>query len=201
MSNQMKVISIFLLWLLTACGTVGLSPETAATKMLLDETTNGMQVNEETLEVRQTLKMEDGQAIVVITFEGTRPEIGMVNCFYTYQTLQRMTGWVAANGGGFCKENQPERQISDMEITMGHYSGQRPGEPGYTQVYGSINNPDIVKAQVIWDDNVTTDVDVVDATVLTLRTTQRMAKTVEGLNGQDQVIYTVTLGDSSTGEP
>jgi len=201
MSKQRRAISVFLLWLLAACGTVCLSPEDAATKMLLEETANGMQVNNETLAVRQTLIVEDGQSIVAITFEGTRPEMGMVKCFYTYQTLQKMTGWVAANGGGFCKEKQPERQISDLEVMVAHYSGQRPGEPGYTQIYGNINNPDIVKIQVIWDDNVVTEMDVVNATMLTLRNTQLMAKTVEGLNKQGQVIYTHRLNGASTSQP
>lgn len=204
MSKHIKTISIFLFLLLSACGNVGLSPEAAATKMLLEESTKGMQVYDETLEVRQILRVEDDQSIVAITFAGTRPEMGAVTltCFYTYQTLKKGAGWVAANGGGTCQENQPEQQqIADIEVMVSHYSSQRPGEPGYTQIYGSVNNPDIVKVQVIWDDNVTTEVDVVDATMLTLRKTQLMAKTVDGLNDQDQVIYTVTLGGSSNGEP
>lgn len=204
MSKQIKTISIFLFLLLSACCNVGLSPEAAATKMLLEESTKGMQVYDETLEVRQILMVEDDQSIVAITFAGTRPEMGAVTltCFYTYQTLKKGAGWVAANGGGTCQENQPEQQqIADIEVMVSHYSGQRPGETGYTQIYGSVNNPNIVKVQVIWDDNVVTEMDVVDATMLTLRKTQLMAKTVEGINEQGQVVYTHFMSGAPDSQP
>lgn len=194
MSNTIKVFSVFLLILLTACGNVNLAPEAAAKKMLLEETTEGMLVDETSVDVRQTIKMEDGRAIVAITFQGARAEMGLVDCFYTYQVRQQVTGWVAANGGGTCQDSQPERRPADLHVMVGHYSGERPGEPGYTQVYGRVNNPSIVKVQVTWGDNVRTEAEVVNATILTVRTdTQLMPTAVEGLDAQGQVVYSVSI--------
>jgi len=199
MLKQIKPISIFLFLLLSACGNVGLSPEAAATKMLLEESTQGMQIYDETLKVRQTLLVEDDMSIVAITFTGTRPEIETIplTCFYTYQTFKKEDGWVAANGGGICQESQPEQQINDIDVMVRNYSGQSPDETGYTQIYGSVINPNIVKVQVIWEDDVVTQVDVVDGTMLTIRKTQLKAKKVEGMNEQDQVIYSHFMSGAS----
>lgn len=190
-SKQLKILIVFLLLLLlSSCKGISVSPEDAAIKMLLEETTEGMLVDRDTLEVRQTIDVDDSQAIVMLSFQGTRPELGPVTCLYSYQTLQRMVGWMAANGGGGCRQNQSDQQPQELEVMGGHYSGQRPQDPGYTQLYGYVHNPDIVKVLVTWDDNQMTEVDVVNATIITVRTGGFMMKEVEGLNAYGQIIYT-----------
>ena len=192
-NKQRKILIVFLfLFLLSGCKGISVSPEDAAIKLLLNETTAGMQIDQDTLEVRHTIDVEDGQSIVMLSFQGTCPELGPVTCLYTYQTLQRMVGWMAANGGGGCRETHADRQPQGFEIMGGHYSGQRPQDPGYTQIYGSVHHPEIVKALVTWDDSQVTEVEVVNGTIITVRTGDFKMQEVEGLNAQDQVIYTYT---------
>lgn len=190
-NSQLKTLIVFLLLLLlSGCKGISVSPEDAAIKMLLEETTAGMLVDRDSLEVRQTVNVDKGQVIVMLSFQGTRPELGPVTCLYTYQTLQRMPGWIAANGGGGCQQDQPDQQLQAMEVMGGHYSGRRPEDPGYTQLFGSVHHPDIVKVLITWDDNQITEVEVVNDTIITLRTGDFFIKKVDGLNARDQIVYT-----------
>lgn len=92
-----KWISFLVLLLLSACG-ISVSPESAAVKMF-PLTTASMQVDQDTLELCQTIEIEDGSAIVMLSFQGVLPEMGPVTCLYTYQIFHSLIGWRAANGG------------------------------------------------------------------------------------------------------
>jgi hypothetical protein len=185
--KALPVISLFLL--LSACQGFAVSPQAAATNMLLEQTTTGMTVNLDMLQVRQVLKVNEGQSMVLLSFEGTRPEMGAVACLYSYQTLLRFSGWISANGGGGCHDTPPEQELQDIEVTAGHYSGEKPPDPGYTLVYGEVNNAAIVAARVTWEDRQLTEVEVVNATILVLRTGDLMIEALEGLDLNDEVIF------------
>jgi hypothetical protein len=197
-----KPLSILsLLLLLTACTGIAVSPEAAATQMLLKQTTAGMTVNQDSLEVRQILKVNHDQTIVLLSFKGVRPEMGPVACLYTYQTLRRFPGWISANGGGGCHNAPAERDLKDLDVTAGHYSGEKPLDPGYTLVFGDVNNEDIVKVRVNWDDNQLTEVDVVNATILSMRSGDQMINALEGLDADGEVVFRTSFSFHGNSQP
>jgi len=194
-----KWISFLVLLLLSACG-ISVSPESAAVKMF-PLTTASMQVDQDTLELRQTIEAEDGSAIVMLSFQGVLPEMGPVTCLYTYQIFHSLIGWRAANGGGACQQDQPKFQEQDLDVQIGYLIGQPPLDAGYGHVYGYVHNTDIVKVQIIWDDDDVTEVDVVNGTYLAIRNTQLAVKSVVGLSEQGQEIYTYFPIGSSVRQP
>lgn len=197
-----KVLSVFSLLLpLSACSGIAVSPEAAAIKMLLEQTTAGVTVNQDTLEVRQSLAVNDSQSIVLLSFEGLRPNMVPVSCLYTYQTLRRFYGWISANGGGGCHETPPEQDLQDLEVVAGHSSGEKPRDPGYTQLYGSVNNKEIVTVRVTWADNQVTEVEVINATLLFMRSGDHMISTLEGLDGKGQVIFRSSFNARGNSQP
>ena len=190
------LLLLFLLPTLPACQGNAASPQAAATRALMEGSTKGMVVDQMTLEVSQTLDIDPNQSIVVLAFQAADSRHGPVTCLYTYQTLRRWYGWTAANGGGSCRPDIPEQQ-QEFNIFSGHYSGALPKDPGYTQVYGYIDNPHIVKVRITWDDNQVTEATVINGTAISVRSGGWMMKFAEGLDQQDQVIETVTAGPRS----
>jgi len=190
------LLPLLLLTILPACQGNAASPQAAATRALMEGSTKGMVVDQTTLEMRQTLDVDQSQSIVVLAFQAADSRQGPVTCLYTYQTLHFWYGWTAANGGGSCRADIPEQQ-QDFNIFSGHYSGSRPKDPGYTQVYGYIDNPQILKVRITWDDNQVTEAAVINGTAISVRSGGWMMKFAEGLDQQDQVIETVTTGPRS----
>jgi hypothetical protein len=146
-------------------------------------------VDKATLQVPLSTELSDNEAIVLLTYQGMRQGSGPETCVNTYQVIKRPYGWTPANGSGLCRQDLPGQDNQDLEISSGRYPGKKPQEPGYSLVYGLVNNPEIQKVRVTWDDKQSTEVEAGSGAYLAHRSGQFLLRAVEGLDDQDQVVF------------
>lgn len=178
------------LLLLSACGGVAFSPEATVTRTVLQGASVNLTIHQETVKIHQTLDISEHQSFVLLTLRGTRPEMGPVTCIYSYEAIKNTLGWTAANGSGTCRQNQPGEDVEELEIYEGFFSGRKPHEPGYSQVYGSVNSVEIVKVRITWDDNQVTEIEPVESTYLAIHYGEPRLRKIEALNNKDDVVFT-----------
>jgi hypothetical protein len=152
------------------------------------------QVDRNTIKVRQSVPLGD-HFLVVITFRGFQngngAGAGMQNCMFTYEVLRaRLGGWSTGNGGGGCSgEPNGNENLGPMSIGASNNGGSGPGNAGYSSVDGQVYQKDIVNVLVTWNDTQVQKVPVVDGTFIAVRAGQFQMQRVDGLNEEDQVVY------------
>jgi hypothetical protein len=180
---RIKLLLIFLLSLLfSGCRGVAFSPEAAVTRELLRRSGSTLVVDAETIKIHQTIEINDAQAIVMLSFEGTRPATGLEVCTAAYESIKQTIGWVSANGSRGCRTVANGLAVEEFEVHSGRYSGRLPQDPGYSIVYGFVHDPAVEKISVTWDDNVVTEADVVESSFIAIRSGQYVLQLIEGLD-------------------
>jgi hypothetical protein len=175
--------------LLSACVGLYFSPEAAATSAALNSGDSNFRVDRASMQVHQTLKMSDDSRVVILSFQGDRGSTGPESCVYSYHVQKIRLGWQPSSGGGGCRTTQPNENVESIEIGAGQSGSSRPGDPGFSQVYGLVNHEDIVKVRIIWGDDQVDEVEVINSSYATARLGLFEMKRVEGLNSQGQPVY------------
>jgi hypothetical protein len=194
MKARNLVITLLFSTLLAACGAVAFSPETAAINAVANASDPNVTINRESIQVHQSVEVGDKLRVVVLTFNQIRAGSGVENCLYTYEVARRFYGWGLKAGGGACSTPPAiGEERADLEIGAGQSSSSDPGDIGFSEVHGFVNNPEITKVQVTWNDDQADEAAVVNNTFVAYRIGKYDMKHVEGLSESGETIYTFTF--------
>jgi hypothetical protein len=176
---------------LTACrgNSFTFSPEQVAINAVQNTIDPNAKIVDNSLQVHQTVKAKDDLAVVIMTFKQVRANSGDETCLFRYEVRKRGIGWAPKAGGGSCWTSTQADLEADIQVGMGISTSSEPGDFGFSQVYGLVRNPDIVKVKVTWNDASVEEVSMVNSTFVSFRFGQFEMRNVEGLNDQGDVIY------------
>jgi hypothetical protein len=186
---RIAVVFILLTLSLTACGVTHFSPEAAVTDMILHRQGPDFTVDPDTVQARQTARIEPGVAVVLVTFQGTRANSGPERCVHSYKAERFFLGWQSGSGGGSCYSDQMNDEIQPMRFSGGISTSSRPGDPGLSEVSGLVTEPSITQVRLTWKDGRIDEVDVAAETFIITRSGQFEMQKIEGLNDQGEVVY------------
>jgi hypothetical protein len=164
-------------------------PEQAAVSAVRNNLEPNVKMVDNSLQVHQTVKAKDDLAVVIMTFKQVRAKSGDETCMYTYEVLKRSIGWAPKSGGGGCWTNFQADLEADIQVGTSMSTSSEPGDLGFSQAYGLVRNPEIVKVKVTWNDDSEEVVSLNNSTFVSFRIGQFEMRNVEGLNEQDEVIY------------
>ncbi len=176
--------------MLTGCGAVGLSPETVAVNAVMDHP-GDMTVDQSSIQVLQTLNVNDSRAIVLVFFQGTRKETGLESCLYSQGVEKWQLGWRMSNGGGGCAAAAGGVPVSDLWSGSG-ISHSRNLDPGTSEAHGMVYNPEITRVRVTWEDDQVNEAGVIQSSYQIARIGQMRVKNVQGLDDSGEVLYDQT---------
>ncbi len=200
----------FLLWMtfglllalsLSACGgdslPMAFSPQQAAIQMA-NNAMGGPQhqsfVIPESIFVHQTQEL-NGHTFVLLSFNRNAEGGRLEECTMMYEVRKTFVGWTPGSGGGGCAGRIGGSQEPDpkpaMEVGGGSNSGGgfNSNEPGFSDVNGVVNNNEIIKVRITWDDNQVQEVEVINGSYLALRVGKFHWTKVEGLGADANVLF------------
>lgn len=184
------LIAVALLFTLTACGSFGFSPELSAMSAVRSTIDSNAKMVDNSLVVHQSVKARDNLYVVIMTFNQVRAGTGDETCLYTYEIEKRNLGWSPNSGGGSCWTQDIDTGLpEDIQIGSSQSSSNQPGDPGFSQAYGWVTNPEIVKVRVTWNDGQQEELSVTDSTFVAFRFGLLTLQNLEGLNENGQAIY------------
>jgi hypothetical protein len=200
---MMKHLLIFLIAsiMLSACTGIYFSPEAAALAAVQNNGDPNFTIDPNSLEIHQSHEMDDGSVVVLMSYRGTRALSGPESCMNAYRLENKRLGWQPSSGSGSCQTQNPaEGEISAMGVGAGQSGSSRPGDPGFSQTYGTVSNPSIVKVRVTWNDTQVDQVDVIKGSFVNSRLGLFTMQQVEGLDEQGNVVYAVGGHAPTTGK-
>ncbi len=167
------------------------TPEQVAIRGVIDQHGSGAVVDQSSVQIRQSLPM-DRNTFVVVSFtqmEGDRKD----KCLFVYHLIRNIIGaWQPRSGGGGCSGTfigGPEQPGQSVEIGGGQSGSTGPGDPGYSHTAGLVNQKDITKVRVTWNDGSQQEVDVINSSYIAVRTGSLINQKVEGLNADGEVVF------------
>jgi hypothetical protein len=181
--------------LLTACdgGEFIFSPEEAGKAAIFQHGSPGFVVDPATVVVQQSHRIDDTSAVVLITFEGNRDRTGREECVFTYKVDRYLIGWRPGSGGGGCTQKNPPEDANAVREPLwlggGQSSGSRANDPGFSEIYGKVQQENITQVRLTWDDGKVETVDVVNGTFLAFRQGLYSMNVAEGLNADGVAVY------------
>lgn len=188
-------ISILLL-ALVACSPGGLafSPQQAAFKAANRNTQRGAVVDQNSVQVRQTVEL-GGKTFVLVSYR-QQVEARQEECLTLYEARKELIGtWAPGSGGGGCSGALPGAAPDPkqpMDIGSGSSGSGDARDPGFAHVNGLVNQKEIEKVRVTWNDNETQEVPVSSESYLAVRIGNYRLMKVEGLGANDEVLYEYT---------
>ncbi len=191
MKNIYKTVVILMTAaLISGCVANAFSPEQAALQSLTSRNDHSFTLNSNSAVVRQMVKLDESNVVVLVSFSGMQSGIGAQECLYTYHAQKFPLGWGTTSGGGSCTSGPVNpADLPPVDIGSGINMGSSPNDPGSSDVSGTINAAEIVKVRVTWMDDGITEVNAVDGTYLAVRSGAFKVKRVEGLDAQGSVVY------------
>ncbi len=170
---------------------MGFTPEQTALRAVTEQQGSRAVVDESTVQVRQSLQL-DRNTFVVVSFSQMQSE-GKGKCLFVYHVARNSIGaWQPRSGGGGCTvamSGQPEQPDQPVEIGGGQTGSTGPGDPGYSHVAGMVNQKDITKVRVTWNDGGQQEVNVINSSYITVRAGSLNFQKVEGLNADGEVVF------------
>ncbi len=151
----------------------------------------------------QTVDM-DKKIFVLLTFD--KVEVGRLDrCIHVIAVRQARLGlWGAVSGGGGCAGRVGgTSEITEeppIELGSGSSGSSSPTDPGYSYVSGLVHNENIRKARITWEDGITQEVNVVDSSLLAVRTGVANYTGIEGIDSNGNVIYNQDLPAAAPGK-
>jgi len=174
--------------LLSGCGTLlNISPERAAVQEVLNDRARDFQVDPDSIEVLQTAELGEN-VFVLVLYEGNRLPGQRDSCLYVYETQRFPLGWRIRSGGGSCGPADDPGE----PIQLGSGSSLRDGRGEFSStshVHGRVNDEAIVAVEITWDDGESQRVEVINSTILLVRSGQHSWTLAEGFNAQDEVVF------------
>jgi len=180
---------------LSSCRAIGFdltfSPEQAAIRAVRGNIEPNVTFVDDSLVVHQSIEAQDDLTVVVMSFKQLRAQTGEETCLYTYEVQRMGLGWAPKSGGGGCySPNQiAGQEPEEIQLGAGQSISDAPGDLGFSQVYGKVNNPEIVKVRITWNDDTADEVEVINSTFVAYRFGMFNQRMVEGLNEQGEVVY------------
>jgi hypothetical protein len=179
------------LLLLAGCGRGGgyASPEQAALDSIPRSTPPDFQLDLQSVRVVHSVPVNNA-ALMLVTFAGTNEDGQPDTCLHLQEARRAAGGgWNTGSGGGGCKSGLGGDQPA-LIVIGSRASGGGLFDPGYSSVYGMVNDPAIVTVQVQWEDGETQAAQVVAGAYVVARSGLQVSTRVEGLDAQNEVVYT-----------
>lgn len=206
-SGSLAVL-ILLTLLLTSCGPMafGISAEDSAIKAVLNTDARSTQVDPSSVKLLQSLQLDEN-TYVLIAFEGNNPSLGNARskCLGLYQVQKNRLGmWQPSSSGSGCDTQvhvdstivepvEGEQLVAGptpMPISIqGGRSSGGPNDIGTCTQWGQVFDPAIKTVKVIWSDNTTQQVDVINNAYLIARNGQAEMIQVEAIDAQGTTIF------------
>lgn len=190
-----KIIAIALVLglLMGGCtlGQASYSPQAAALRGLSDGNNPMGLVDQSSLLVRQSVAI--GSKVFVMVSFSERVENRLDKCLFVQEIERSGVGaWIVRSGGGGCSgnaggENPPPVPV---EVGTGTSGSSGPNDPVYCWAYGLVNQTDITKIRVTWNDGQQQEVAVINSSYLAIRAGDFRLQNIEGLNTSGEVVYT-----------
>ena len=185
------LIAFLLLLALPACAGLAFSPEQAAMNAVRGNLDTNVSMVVNSLIVHQSVKARDDLYVVIMSFKQIRANSGDETCLYTYEIAKQGPIWGPNSGGGGCwTQNIVNGLPEDIQIGSSQSTSNQPGDAGFSQAYGLVTNPEIVKVKVNWDDGQQEELAVSESTFVSYRFGLFDMVSLEGLNEKGEVIYT-----------
>lgn len=184
------LIAFLLLLAMPACGSIAFSPEQAAINAATDSTDSNVSLVDNSLVVHQSVKARDDLYVVIMTYKQVRANSGDETCLYTYEITKLGPGWGPKSGGGSCwTQDQVAGLPEDIQYGSSQSSTDQPGDTGFSETYGLVSNPEIVKVRVNWNDGQQEETAVSESTFVVYRFGLFEMTSLVGLNEKGEVIY------------
>lgn len=176
--------------LLTACSAFSFSPETAALSAVKESYDHqDALLDANSLMVLQSHRADD-YAVVLLSYKSTHAGSGINDCMSMYHVEKsRLGGWFAGSGGGSCSSGRTAEDIPPVDVGGNRMGSSGPDDPGFSAVYGAVNQEDIASVQILWNDDQQQEVPVVNASYLAFRDGEFDYQTVKALDSDGQVVY------------
>ncbi len=193
-----KVIFVFtltisLLSLATGCRAGGnLSAEQAVMNMLIAHPGEGVAIDPGSFEVLQTQVFE-GSTYVLLAYQRMWKE-NDEQCLGMYEAKsQLITGWVAGSGGGICTERKLGQGEDNLPMHLSSLTFNRADQkkPDASYAIGKVNDPQIVKVQVVWKDGLAQEAKVIRNSFAVIRSGKAELKSADGLDAGNLARYTI----------
>jgi hypothetical protein len=190
-SQRSILLSPLAVLVLSGCfiGGTAFSPEAAAQRAVLENPNPDMHVDPNTVQVLQRFNLDD-KTLVMLSFSGNDIRLGATSCLYMYEVLQMpWGGWSTGSGGGGCTSGDGNQQEQPLSIGASISSGSKPHDFGLSAVYGQVFVPEIRVVEVTWKDSMMQQVEVINASYLAARAGQVEMERVDGLNADNEIVY------------
>lgn len=195
------LLTFFSLALLAGCQMFAFSPEQAAMQAVLNNQGHNTSIDSNSLQVLQTQELGE-MTLVHMRYKGMDARMGETFCDAMYAVKKsKLGGWSPTSGGGGCSNQRPD-DPNQPPVSMGgnRSSGNGPNEPGHTVLSGLVNQEDIKSIQITWIDGTVQQTDVVNGSYLAGRIGQFAWSKIEGLDADDQVVYTAESPEPAEGK-
>lgn len=193
--HRLLITLLMLTLLLTAgCAGMAFSPEEAAARSLLEWRGSRMTVDPASVQVLQSARLNEDTVLVMTVYQAVDPRLGLMFCESVSEMRKtRLQMWVSGSGGSGCSTQAPD--TLEQPVTIGATSSgggfSQPDDPGYSAVYGLVLQDDIKTIVIHWNDDVTTEAEVINGSYLAVRAGGSLhQKLVEGLNADGEIVYT-----------
>lgn len=177
------------------------SAEDAAVKFGIENMHEGAVIDQESITIRQVREIDENIKYVLFSFQ--RQTNGrQERCLMLYETRRTPLGfWSSGSGGGGCGGPIAgiEEEIPAIDSGAG-ISTNSDNPLGTSQAYGLVNDENIVKVRVTWDDGAIFDADLVNSSYLIMRDGQFETTMIEGLDADGAVVEKVDWGRPAPGK-
>ena len=171
--NMNRLAGLLLLELLLlaspGCGSLlAFTPERAAVEALLgpaDRTGRPENIVSGSVKVQQIQAWRDA-SIVLITFNATEPEIGLVDCLYLFRVTRVRSRWVTDQDGQGCWTTGGSGEL--FQISLNQSWGSE--DPGMSWAYGLVYDGRVAALDFLWEDGEMETIAVIQGTFLAMRT-------------------------------
>jgi hypothetical protein len=186
---KIDAVTLVLALLMGGCtlGEISYSPQAAAIRGLTDGNNPMGLIDQSSLLVRQSAAM--GSKVFVMVSFSEKVENRLDKCLFVQETERSGVGaWILRGGGGGCSGTE-EPPPAPFEVGTGMSGGSGPNDPGYCWAYGLVNQADIIKVRVTWNDGQQQEVAVINSSYLAIRAGEFGLQNIEGLNTSGEVVY------------
>lgn len=185
-----SILPLFVLaFLLTGCAGGSSSAEQAAAKYVINMVSDEAVIDPRSIEILQAQPFEDS-TYVVLSYR--RKYAGNdETCLVLYETHRELfRGWVSTGGGGACATQEDESAADVLRFSGGTSFRREQNKPPVSHALGKVSDPAIVKVDITWEDGQVQQAQVVNNSVLAMRTGEAQVRNAVGLDQEDEVIFT-----------
>lgn len=172
-------------FLISGCQTLfNFSPDRAAIQELATNSPTGFDLHRETIRVLQIQESEQG-ILVLTTYLATHEDGQMSECISLSTTEKTDQGWSAINQGSSCWPAELVDQES-ISVSMGQNTKD---EYSLSNASGLVYDPQIKSIEVVWDDDTSQAVDIVEGSYLAVRSGQYSVQLVNAFDDMGELVY------------